>query len=617
VRAALVTAAARQEHPVGAAARRYLLVARDRSDPGDRAAVDAVCAAAAAEPAGPLAGFCRQHRLAPADPRTRAMFFLLTGQPAEHAAADPDGRLLAAGYATAGPATQARLRAAMVASDLDLVRVVVGERPDRAALVSPAELEYVATQLVVRRDWPGLWRLLVDVSPVRALELVRRFPAGWQPAGDPDRQLCAALRATPPDVVRAATVPAAARCGMLVGTGTIGTVAFAADESAVTVVREHGGSRRSARSSIGIYTVPALRLLIRRTLTDPLAADAAALQVGDATVLAVGRGQPRHGRLILRSPTGPATLRYGLAELSGPVPLPSGYAVASWPELLFGGADGRLVRQLPLTGLGVGWLDVGPGSLVSEPTTGRLALGGNRLLVLAPDGTPIANAVSSPAARAGLGRDTVQVAFTGPGQLVTYGQRARSVIAWRLYPRGLVPTAELPAPAPARLAAFPAHGLVALNGSTWCAAGTLAEVPGPRSLELVEGTRLVASPSGDWALVVAGSAATVVRIEPAAWAIELAERPVSAAGVVDLTRVLAAERAALTPAARRLLGLLRACLEPRFGSDIEVATGGGPIGADYDIDVGLTGAPGWIGSAGPAAPDPVGPHRTAERDDPA
>src|SRR5262249_32495320 len=71
--------------------------------------------------------FCAARGLAPDEPAARALFCVLTGQQAQHRAADPDGSLLAAGYQASSKASQAAVRESLAgAGDLDLVRIVAG-----------------------------------------------------------------------------------------------------------------------------------------------------------------------------------------------------------------------------------------------------------------------------------------------------------------------------------------------------------------------------------------------------------------------------------------------------------------------------------------------------------
>jgi hypothetical protein len=188
---------------------RWQLLSRWR---GSRAAADAACEAALAALAGTLAAlageglpgraladFCFSHDLTPADPVRRAVFLMLTGQAGQYRAEDPDGSLLALGYAAAGDADRQRLRGAMAGSgDLDLVRVVSARHETAGHGTVPAatraEREYMAAELSRRRDWPGVWRLALGFPLAEAITAVRRINEGWRPDDQHGRDLLARLR---------------------------------------------------------------------------------------------------------------------------------------------------------------------------------------------------------------------------------------------------------------------------------------------------------------------------------------------------------------------------------------------------------------------------------------
>jgi hypothetical protein len=98
---------------------------------------------------------------APDEPADRAAYLVLIGQPAHHAALDPDSTLLALAYRAAPPDVRARLRAALAAAgDSEVIRVVVtGEARDRLGELSYDELDYLRWQLAERQGWNGLRRL--------------------------------------------------------------------------------------------------------------------------------------------------------------------------------------------------------------------------------------------------------------------------------------------------------------------------------------------------------------------------------------------------------------------------------------------------------------------------
>ncbi|MFV2176419.1 hypothetical protein ACFHW2_02685 [Actinomadura sp. LOL_016] len=165
---------------------------------GEPALVDELCERALAD--ARLARLCRERGLAPADPVRRGVFFLLTGQPDQHRALDPDGRLLALAYAAASDGERARIRDAMLtAGELDLVHVVAG---DRLAHLGEDEARYLAERLAARREWDDLWTLVKDAPIATGVELVRLLDHR-APRDDDERRYFGALRAADPATVRA------------------------------------------------------------------------------------------------------------------------------------------------------------------------------------------------------------------------------------------------------------------------------------------------------------------------------------------------------------------------------------------------------------------------------
>ena len=149
-----------------------------------------------------IGDFCRQHGLTPRDAVRRAMFYVLTGQTAQHGAEDPDGRLLAVGYGLSAEPTRHALRSALAsAGDLDVVRVVGGH----AGQLTAEERGYLSRQLVSRRDWAGLWHLARDLPLTEAVAAMRLLRDGWEPGGESDRALFSQLaRADPEAIARSA-----------------------------------------------------------------------------------------------------------------------------------------------------------------------------------------------------------------------------------------------------------------------------------------------------------------------------------------------------------------------------------------------------------------------------
>jgi hypothetical protein len=150
--------------------------------------------AVATDPAQPEAtrsavgAFFAARGLAPEEAGQRALFFVLTGQRAQHRTEDPDGALLAAAYRAARQEQRAAVRQALAgADDLDLVRVIAGAGRDAMAAVTAEEASYLAGQLAGQRDWAGLWQLALGLPLADAVTAASRIGDGWQP-GDPAGQ---------------------------------------------------------------------------------------------------------------------------------------------------------------------------------------------------------------------------------------------------------------------------------------------------------------------------------------------------------------------------------------------------------------------------------------------
>ncbi|MGH3242895.1 MAG: hypothetical protein ACRDNL_21130, partial [Spirillospora sp.] len=150
----------------------------------DQDAVDALCGEATGSP--DLTAFCVAHHLAPSDPVARAAFFVRTGQHEQHRALDGDGALLAAAYRAAPQEIRAELRTIMAeGGDSDLIRVVVtGERRDRIAEMSGAELDYLRHHLAERGQWAQLRVLAHDLPLAEAAETARLLPADEREGDD-------------------------------------------------------------------------------------------------------------------------------------------------------------------------------------------------------------------------------------------------------------------------------------------------------------------------------------------------------------------------------------------------------------------------------------------------
>lgn len=153
-----------------------------------------------------ISDFCRTSGLAPQQPRMRALFLALTGQPHLLRALDPDGALLVAAYQGLPESVKATARRALGGlPDLDLVGVVAGgAEEDKLAAVSEQEAAYLIGRLAGQQDWDRLWRLVRSRPVPEATEAVRLFPGDWRPDSEGGRALLRALAAADAGQISAA-----------------------------------------------------------------------------------------------------------------------------------------------------------------------------------------------------------------------------------------------------------------------------------------------------------------------------------------------------------------------------------------------------------------------------
>jgi hypothetical protein len=545
-------------HPVARAAAEQILAA------GAGRVLDPVFTAAAAEPAGPLAAFCVEHGLVPADPQLRVAFLLRTGQLAQYQAADPDGSLLARVYAAAPAGDRALLRAALVdAGGLDLLGVVAGQAPDRVARMSPAEIDYLADRLAAEQDWDRLWRLVVEVSPARALALIGRFAPGWRPASARDQRLFDVLRTAPPDVVAATVAPFVRRL-RLTGKGHPQTLSFAPDGSQLAVVR-----RRPDR--LTVHQLPGGEPVWSTELD--AAWSRTVVHLGDDTVVV------SDAELYRLTWTRPQVVQESFGRASALIQTPDGFAAFDRDAtMLVGGRSGPATR-VPVAGVG-GALTPGDGEFAVHHGTGRFALhgwdrNGGRLLLLDPTGRVLARAALPP----GGGR----LAFVAADLLIVAGFGRGTL--WRQDGARLVAATSIPVGGSYGLCPVGTVGKIAVGDgeARWFSATSFVPVTAPYPAP-DGGDQVCAAPQADWlAVPAADGAVEAYQLRLPAWLAPLVDQPVVAANPGNLR---AAAAGVADGVAAAVAGVVRACLEHRFGSDFEVAAGDGPIGEDYDIGVG-------------------------------
>ncbi|BEL05158.1 hypothetical protein Q0Z83_033490 [Actinoplanes sichuanensis] len=513
----LAAALARPDHPVAEAAAALILDAPP-------ATVDAVCA----DESAVLTAFCVEHRLLPADPAAQAVFLLRTGQDV------PYPGPLADGYAAAGWERQGRLRSA---AHTGLPAMVLGEDRSRITGLTPGEIVDLGAWYAARQDWPALWRLTLDVSPVSAVELAATFPADWTPDGPHERRLLEVLTRVSPDVMTPFQ-----RFPLPVGFEPT-AVAFAPDDSQAAFLDEGG-----RRSRIAFVDLPGLTIIAEHRWRDRWrGSDAGLLHLGE-TVIRTGTCPQRF--TAAGPPEDVPFAEYDMFRLS------SGTHRHGWTS-----AYGRTVHlgsyldpDRPRT-IDLDERRAGLRGFAVEPETGEFAIHDDRstfygrLLLFDRDGALLAEAPLDhllPSSRPHL-------IFAGPGRLITIGYDG-GLRLWQRHGENLGLAATVDSPR-----VYGVHGLAAVRkmvveefGEPWISAGSLR--PARPAFELGRRRRLWTSPDGTWTATTIALHRLVV---PAAVA-ALIDHPQAAASHADLAAVTAESDD--HPAVR----VVRACLEHRL-----------------------------------------------------
>jgi hypothetical protein len=588
--------------------------------------------AAAADPARPaaaraaLGAFCARHQLTPCEPPERARFYLLTGQPEQHRAADPDGSALAAAYRAADEPLRAELRQAMAdAGELDLVRVVAAGCADAArgagaGTATQAERAYLSAELARRQDWPRLWRLALDLPLAETIAAARQLPARWQPPNENGRRLLTRLAAASPAEIAALATPVVTRLD--IGTTLSTDCQFAPDGSNLAIRVRRPGSRRGMRRSPAehfttVYALPGGRQL--HTLShghDFLSS--CTLHLGAATVCVDDRGGHRLVRHVRGHGVDELT-RFDVSAVPRLALVRDGFVVAMSGRLQHGTAE-------PGSGLRDVTRFVGRHAavrlLAGEPGTGRVAVVvTDGLVILGPDLHVIAATYDRPDRNDSL--RIAEIRFCGPSVLITCDEGTGRFRSWRVdAPMTEQASTVLPHTFPTRFQPLASAGLIVVESQAnadpdgtlrptrrvhrsrtrffreYLDAGTLQPVECPAVLgwsrhpdeghERFE--RLTVSPDRGLA------ALTRSRSRPNGWVDEvevrdLARQEVSELASRPLARSRPASLAAITDLAGRargddalaVLGLLRACLEYRFDADVAIGRGTRPVAGGDDI----------------------------------
>jgi hypothetical protein len=574
---------------------------------GEQAMTEAVFAAAT-DPARPaasraaLGAFCARRGLVPAAGAGRVLFYLLSGQPAQRRAADPDGSVLAVAYRAADEPLRAAVREA-VAGDggLDLIRAVAASSGDDLP-AAEAERTYLAAELARSRDWPRLWRLTLDLPLAEAVAAAQRLSPDWQPADEPDRRLRTRLAGADPAAI--ATLAAAEPVIHRDGSGAsawdlpadVCDCEFAPDGSGVAFVSTRDGSARRHRGwqpggRAVLCALPGGRELNVLSDTGPLA------HLGPAVVY-VQRSVLDGDLHLIRLVSGHAAEDLGPPGSDQPilylVPVPDGFVVAGTDRLWHGTAvPGAPLRDVTPPVLvedqGQNGQTYDIGHVAAEPGTGQFAIfirwvsatgsfsrprhPGYEVLLLSPD-FEITGRFP--------GDGITEMAFCGPDRLITRhmyeGLWSRRVTS--------------PEVVDARFKQHHTHwwpvqpvpwaGVVIFDRDCLDAA-TLQPVPWPASLDWAREMRGLRVISPDGSCIAARDLNHDVEVRDL-WQQEVGEllrhpmarsRLADLAALARLTDDFPARQAAAT------LGLLRACLEHRFRT--EVAIGAEPARTPDDI----------------------------------
>lgn len=576
VRPTLVECAGRAKHPIAAMAQEKILSAAK-----DRELMDEVCEAATKT--ATLANFCKRHKLAPSDPVRRALFFVLTRQPEQLQALDPDASLLSLAYASADQRTRARLQKEMLSGgSLDLVRVLAGEdRRGRIHVMSEDEIRYLTEQLAARGAWEDLWRIVLELPLVRGVRLLRLFTGRWAPRDDDSRELFGRLSAADPDTLERGIKemhdlwPVAVKQARIKFHGRVNDVSFAPDAALLAVA----GSARVA----GVVD------LTRGELTERVdgfgASVGRVLHLGGAVFVAGERTNRTENECrVLRCVQGKAetiaAVRGSVTSLAAAGP---GRYVAGTRsgELLLGTNAFEPPRRVEMAELGEDRVLDWPRTVAADPDGQRLAVLGRALLLT--DGE-----ASTVLARGSQQTVVARAVLLTPALLATSGQFG-DINVLRHQRSALRSIAKTSVEGLGGLAALAARNQLVV--ATRAGELQFFEPARLRQETVIAGpgdggqaTSLHVGARGDFLAVGYDSGATDIYDLRIGDLPALVNRPLASMVPVHLGVLAAARRVRDVPGAPgEVLDLLRACLEHRFRFDIEIGETVALATGEYDI----------------------------------
>jgi hypothetical protein len=538
--------------------------------------------------------FCARHDLRPDGAIERALFYSLTGQSAQHQAADPDGTLLSAAYQAADEPVRAALRQEMAgAGDLDLIQVIAAGRDPAVPVTSP-EQEYLAAELARRRNWPALWALALKSPVAAAPSVARLLDPGWRPDDEAGRELLARLTGLKRDLMpprgRLMTAVRIEVPGDFVRAGS-----FSPDGRRLALL---AGQSASAAGPVSSWCACELDLphgaLLAREDYPGSKPPAAIVHLGRAILLP-----------DLATPGGLELLAGGrlteLTDFPGPIEVLAhhgeGFAAMQMRPLAVGpGQDmPRADRLLLCDRQGrVQWAEelrlgsagfVGSSSLAADPGSGRIAVcNGQGVRVYGPSGDQIA----------GWATDGIQgLCFLGSGHLAAVCRDPASprVEIWQasgqLVHRRLLAGTDHRGAWLANIVAVPDRQAIAVRltmeeSVRYFGSQSLAEIPAPTGRSGLRGSTPHRSPDGRAHAVLSvlcGSPDGRAHAVSGEGFVNIAfeSHPLTSLARQSMGEMARGELASVTgalaagdqfPAMRPLLETLRACLQYRFGSDI-------------------------------------------------
>jgi hypothetical protein len=146
-----------------------------------RDAVDALCAIAIREPAGPAAKICLETGKRPSDPEQACLFLFVTRQLDEYFQEDFEFQNLRAAYDRADPRVREHVMEVARSGDRRCQGFFGGRKP--LAECSDSEIQVALDSALRHRDWPRLFRAFLELPPKFAFPLLEHFHgSGWAPA---------------------------------------------------------------------------------------------------------------------------------------------------------------------------------------------------------------------------------------------------------------------------------------------------------------------------------------------------------------------------------------------------------------------------------------------------